>query len=135
MRLPIAATLGLLFYLSSSHALELKSYVNERGETVFTNVPSACIKNSRLACMQYHPLMAKKQPPADARPNAAKANTAKNTAQSSTRPTDNGAKPDISKSALLGLRAAQGLKQLVEANKILDQHFPAGSVGGNAARY
>ncbi len=135
MKLPIAATLGVLFYLPSANALEFKSYVNERGETVFTNLPSACIKNSRLACMQYHPLMVNKQPLPDAPPNTAKANAAKNTAQSPARPTDNGAKPDISKSALLGLRAVKGLKQLVEANKILDQHFPAGSIGGNSARY
>ena len=55
--------LALLFFVSHSYAVKFHSYVNDKGETVCSNVPADCIENSVLTCLRYHPVMSA-QPPA-----------------------------------------------------------------------
>ena len=123
MKLAMAIALGLLYYLPALQALELKSYVNEQGKTVFSNVPSKCIKDSRLLCMQYHPLIARQQSAKDLG-NHAEGTQGEDKPRSANGTRSKTAKPDLPGSAVIAGRALKGLKGLVEANKIMDQHFP-----------
>ena len=121
-RILVAAV--ILLYMSSSYALGLQSYVDEQGRTVFTNLPAECVKDSRLTCMEYHPLVSQ---------TGSSANDSEAIASRPTGPfssadnqrcktlADPGAASGDNQSALPGLDV---LQSLVEVNRIVDQYFP-----------
>lgn len=62
MTMKTLITLTLLLYACAPYAVKFHSYVNDKGETVFSNVPQNCTKNSALTCLQYHPVMSSSRP-------------------------------------------------------------------------
>ncbi len=46
-----------LIVATSSQAVRFHSYVNDKGQTVYSNVPANCIRQSVLTCNQYHPVV------------------------------------------------------------------------------
>lgn len=62
MAFKIIFALTLLLHATSSFAVKFHSYINDKGETVFSNVPKRCVKNSLLTCLQYHPVMSSGNP-------------------------------------------------------------------------
>lgn len=57
MESKIIIGLILILHATTPYAVKFHSYINEKGETVFSNIPKKCIQKSTLTCLQYHPLM------------------------------------------------------------------------------
>lgn len=115
-------TLILILCTSTLHAVKFHSYINDKGETVFSNVPQNCIKNSTLTCLKYHPVFSSgtnstvepgsdsSQPvPKAKNPINARSNNSNSNAQS--RKSGTGLQLDI-------------LDRVVEMNKVINEYFP-----------
>lgn len=119
--------LAMTLPASTAYALKFHSYVNDRGETVFSNVPAKCVKDSSLTCMQYHPLFA--EPEVKAESTGTTANGDSGQQASSSRRSTGGRSPLPAAVLKLG-NAGTGLDlnlldRVVEMNQLIDTYYPA----------
>ncbi len=118
-----------LMSTTSSQAVRFHSYVNDEGQTVFSNVPKKCIRQSILTCNQYHPVVSTGQGVSASTKAKDKTDKPGSPVKSSTyggyTKSSSQRKPNIvgtnSQFDILG--------RIVEMKKIVDEYFPGnGSV-------
>lgn len=117
----ITTLIALLVYASTSFAVKFHSYTNEQGETVFSNVPQNCIKNSSLTCLEYHPVLSNKAT------NPERKTHQDQFGQKANRPTlDKSGNNNL----LEHLGSTEGLQpdilnRIIEVNRLLNEYYPA----------
>jgi hypothetical protein len=115
----------LSVYASSAYALKFHSYVNEKGETVYSNVPRNCTRNSSLTCLEYHPVIKQSgnhQSIANHDSgNAGKINQAKKQQKHQRQSPGN---PYLTDTPSID-QQFDLLNNIVEMNKLMDEYFPA----------
>ena len=109
-----------------AQALRFNSYVNEQGQTVYSNVPKQCIRGQLMTCGDQHPVMSGQ---ADNRPAVANAPVARSDGkrraaqpkQSAGRHTVGmpGSSAQVNEDSLFSI-----LNQVSEMNALLDEYFP-----------
>jgi hypothetical protein len=118
--------LTLFVYVSTAYAVKFHSYVNEKGETVFSNVPRKCTRNSSLTCLEYHPVFAQEPSKSAAAPESESRHV--------TKPSRRAENDQAHSMRRLPFPENPGIDQqfdilnkIVEMNKIVDEYFPAKS--------
>jgi hypothetical protein len=99
----------------SAQALRFQSYTNEKGETVFSNLPAKCIEKGRLTCLQHHPLSAKPK----------RATTPQKQSTRNTRPMTTTTRAPISPEVNSEADLFDMLDEVVEIKQLLDKYYPA----------
>ena len=115
--------LAFLFPASVSYALKFNSYINEHGETVFSNLPEECVQNAALTCLQYHPVMSPEfQTGAATGPERKSAN--RQTSKSNLRAAGKSSAADSPQSTQSSMQM-EILDRVVESNRLMNQLYPA----------
>lgn len=124
--------LTLILFTCTLQAVKFHSYVNDKGETVFSNVPQNCIRDSTLTCLKYHPVFT-------AAPEASIKSG--NIAHQSTQRSNNSANASSNRANVNGLFGKQGsglqldlLERVVEMNQFLNEYYPGQPDPSDASR-
>ena len=126
MALKTLLALIVLLPVTTSHAVKFHSYINEKGETVFSNVPEECINNSALTCLEYHPVMSTGSIGPDSSVNP------KNGQNQSGQPPDRSDNirsgssnfSDEPNTVDSGLQL-DSLERIIEMNNLINEYYPA----------
>jgi hypothetical protein len=128
----ITLFLTLILITCTSQAVKFHSYLNEKGETVFSNVPQNCIKNSTLTCLKYHPVFTS-APEAKIK--------SRNIAHQPRQKPNASANASSDRTNVNGLFGKQGsglqldlLERVVEMNQFLNEYYPAKPDPSDASR-
>lgn len=132
MQYKIITAFFLLLYASNLYAVRFHSYINEKGETVFSNVPEKCIQKSALTCSEYHPVMstAYKNPVKQKLEN-------RQTGKRSNPRINKGADKSDNKETFSSTSQGSSfeiLNNIVEMNNLMNQYYPAEPDKADAAR-
>ncbi len=119
--------LTLLLHAGSAVAVDFTGQVQQDGSSVYSNIPADCVEDGVLICLQYHPMnqLHFQRPQASAKPSPSAASTASSKSSSGqVRIKSQTAGNSAEAAGQAALNPQLGvLQQLVEMNKILDQHF------------
>lgn len=128
----IAITLTLFLYVSTLQALKFHSYVNEKGETVFSNVPDNCIKDSTLTCLKYHPVFSS-APEATLKPESIPNQSGHRTNSAKNSPSNRDHINDLFGKKGSGLQLDM-LERVLEMNKLMNEYYPGEPDPDDASR-
>ena len=110
------------------------------GKSVYSNIPAECVEDGVLICLQYHPMnqlhFQKSQPSTSASVNASSPTSSQSTRAgvriSSGSTADNTAAQASGQASISP--QLNVLQQLVEMNRMLDEHFPGQGIAQDRAR-
>jgi hypothetical protein len=123
MQYKIITAFFLFLYASNLYAVRFHSYINEKGETVFSNVPEKCIQKSALTCSEYHPVMSN----AYKNPVKQKIDNSQTSKRSKPRTNKRAYKSD-NKETFLNTSVGSSfeiLNNIVEMNNLMNEYYPA----------
>lgn len=135
MALKAFIALTLLLLAPASYAVKFHSYINEQGETVFSNVPRKCIKNSTLTCLEYHPAMSGGSP--EKRSSGSQNSTKNQPVTKAGRPlnsTTNGTSNIQQPRQKAIEQKLDILDSIVEMNDIINEYYPGKPDPAEASR-
>ena len=137
MKIKLTVGLFILLAVSNSYALKFHSFVNEKGETVYSNVPQECIRNAVLTCMDRHPAVLDSRK-SDRRSYGTGTGSArfagKNSNQQSSRRKTSNMDVDNQPSGASVTSAFGVLQNIVEMNKLMNEYYPAQADPADSAK-
>jgi hypothetical protein len=122
----------LFLYVSNLYAVRFHSYINEKGETVFSNVPKKCIQKSALTCLEYHPVMSTPEKKSN-RPELVPENTEFNANHQIYNRAHKSVNEETPFTTSLD-SSFEILNNIVEMNNLMNQYYPAEPDKAEAAR-
>lgn len=118
----------LSLFCASADAIRFHSYTNEKGETVYSNLPRKCVSDSIMTCAGYHPVnrdVETQQNTLDKAPSAKQSSRNKKGYSTNTAPSGTGfptTGDQLGQEQLFGI-----LENIVEMKGVLDKYFPGSS--------
>lgn len=136
MKNKLIISLMFLLYVSSTYAVKFHSYVNEKGETVFSNIPQKCVQAATLTCLEMHPALSMK--PAKTRTSDRSGLKSgpvakRSTGQSRSRTTANAQAGSQSAGTPIS-SAFNILDNIVEMNHLMNEYYPASADPADTAK-
>ncbi len=126
MKNKVALGLFFLLYVSTSYAVKFHSYVNDKGETVFSNIPQKCVQGATLTCLDRHPVLSSK---GSASHDTKKSATATGLANKESRQSNNRTIDKSHTGAPTNAGSVNSafniLDNIVEMNNLMNEYYPA----------
>ncbi len=130
---PVIGVFVLSLVFVNAQSVDFTDQVLQDGRSVYSNIPAECVRDGVLICLQYHPLNQLHFNHSRAPASATVARPTPKTSRTRVIRQSPAAAASASQATAANAQLSV-LEQLVEMNRILDEHFPGAGSAQDRAR-